>query len=213
MALVLSKLVTWMRPQSGSRDLRALVYLDEVFGFVPPTAQPPTKRVLLTLLKQGRAFGVGLLLATQNPVDLDYKAMSNAGTWMIGRLQTERDKARILEGLRSAAGGFDLEAMGDRITGLGSREFVLHNTLDRDGPKLFTTRWAMSCLRGPLTRDQVSLLSGEGAAAAPAHPRPPGPGKQGRRPRLRLLPRRRRIWPLPSPSAGALRGPGRPLVE
>ena len=98
---------------------------------------------------------------------------------MIGRLQTERDKARILEGLRSAAGGFDLEAMGDRITGLGSREFVLHNTLDRDGPKLFTTRWAMSCLRGPLTRDQVSLLSGEGAAAAPAHPAPSGPREAG----------------------------------
>ena len=166
-ALVLSKLVTWMRQQSGSGDLRALVYLDEVFGFVPPTAEPPTKRVLLTLLKQGRAFGVGLLLATQNPVDLDYKAMSNAGTWMIGRLQTERDKARILEGLRSAAGGFDLGAMSDLVTGLGSREFVLHNTHDRGGPKLFTTRWAMSYLRGPLTRDQVSLLTGPPRATVP----------------------------------------------
>ena len=156
--LVLSKLVTWMRRQAGTGDLRALVYLDEVFGFVPPTAEPPAKRVILTLMKQARAFGVGMLLATQNPVDLDYKAMSNAGTWVIGRLQTERDKARILEGLRAAAGGVDIDAVSDLIGGLGSREFVYHNTHEQGGPRLFTSRWAMSYLRGPLTREQIALL-------------------------------------------------------
>src|SRR5690606_5523611 len=94
--------------QSGTNNLRALVYMDEVVGFVPPTAEPPAKRPIMTLLKQARAYGVGVVLATQNPVDLDYKAMSNAGTWMVGRLQTERDKARVLEALRSAEGGVDL---------------------------------------------------------------------------------------------------------
>ncbi len=106
---VLSKVVTWMRGLPGTTDLRALVYMDEVFGYVPPTAAPPSKKPILTLLKQGRAFGVGTVLATQNPVDLDYKAMSNAGTWLVGRLQTERDKARVLEGLRSAAGDTDVD--------------------------------------------------------------------------------------------------------
>ena len=114
--LVYSKLVTWMRGQSGTSDLRALAYMDEVFGYVPPTAMPPAKKPILTILKQGRAFGVGLVLSTQNPVDLDYKAMSNAGTWFVGRLQTENDKARVLEGLRSAAGG-----LGRRCVGQGDR--------------------------------------------------------------------------------------------
>ena len=103
--LLLSKVVSWMRGLAGASDLRALVYMDEVFGFAPPTANPPSKKPILTMLKQARAFGVGLVLSTQNPVDLDYKAMSNTGTWMVGRLQTERDKARILEALESAAGG------------------------------------------------------------------------------------------------------------
>ena len=112
--LVLSKVVTWMRGLPGTTDLRALVYMDEVFGYVPPTAAPPSKKPILTLLKQGRAFGVGTVLATQNPVDLDYKAMSNAGTWLVGRLQTERDKARVLEGLRSAAGDTDVDTLDGR---------------------------------------------------------------------------------------------------
>ena len=116
---MLSKLVTWMRGQPGTTDLRALVYMDEVFGFVPPTAVPPAKKPILTILKQARAFGVGMVLATQNPVDLDYKAMANAGTWMVGRLQTENDKARVLEGLRSAAGGADVAALDATIGGLG----------------------------------------------------------------------------------------------
>ena len=155
--LLLSKVVTWMRRQAGTGDLRALVYMDEVFGFVPPTAQPPAKKPILTMLKQARAFGVGLLLSTQNPVDLDYKAMSNAGTWCIGRLQTERDKARIVEALQSARGDTDVKALDATISGLDKRQFLLHNTSE-SVPALFTTRWALSYLRGPLTREQVSTL-------------------------------------------------------
>ena len=155
--LLLSKVVTWMRRQAGTGHLRALVYMDEVFGFVPPTAQPPAKKPILTMLKQGRAFGVGLLLSTQNPVDLDYRAMSNAGTWCIGRLQTERDKARIVEALQSARGDTDVAALDATISGLDKRQFLLHNTRE-PAPALFTTRWALSYLRGPLTREQVSTL-------------------------------------------------------
>jgi hypothetical protein len=165
-SLVLSKVITWMRAQSGTTDLRALLYMDEVFGFAPPTANPPAKAPILTLLKQARAYGVGFVLSTQNPVDLDYKAMSNAGTWMIGRLQTERDKARVLEALRAASGDVDLDAIDRSISGLGKRQFVLHNTHDRGGPKLFTTRWAMSYLRGPLTREQITELTASDAARA-----------------------------------------------
>jgi len=165
--LVLSKVITWMRRQEGTGSLRALVYMDEVFGFVPPTANPPAKRPILTILKQARAYGVGLLLSTQNPVDLDYKAMSNAGTWCIGRLQTERDKARIIEALSSASGDVDVSALDERISGLAKRSFVLHNTHD-PSPAMFTTRWAMSYLRGPLTMSQISMLSA-GRKEATAH--------------------------------------------
>jgi uncharacterized protein DUF87 len=163
--LVLSKLVTWMRGQSGTTDLRALVYMDEVFGFAPPTAAPPAKKPILTILKQARAFGVGMVLSTQNPVDLDYKAMSNAGTWMVGRLQTDNDKARVLDGLKSAAGGTDLAALDATIGGLGKRAFMLVSA-KASKPVVFTTRWAMSYLRGPLTRDQVSALSRDSEVAA-----------------------------------------------
>ena len=165
-SLVLSKVITWMRAQSGTTDLRALLYMDEVFGFAPPTANPPAKGPILTLLKQARAYGVGFLLSTQNPVDLDYKAMSNAGTWMIGRLQTERDKARVLEALSAASGDVDLKAIDRSISGLGKRQFILHNTHERGGSKLFTTRWAMSYLRGPLTRDQLATLTADDPARA-----------------------------------------------
>lgn len=147
MTLLLSKVITWMRAQSGTGDLRVLVYMDEVFGFVPPTAEPPAKRPILTLLKQGRAFGVGMLLSTQNPVDLDYKAMSNAGTWCVGRLQTERDKARIIEALESARGDSDDVVLDDAISGLGKRQFLLHNTHE-SAPVIFTTRWPCRTLRG-----------------------------------------------------------------
>ena len=158
--LLLSKVVTWMRQQQGTSDLRAMIYMDEVFGFAPPTAEPPSKKPILTLLKQARAFGVGLLLSTQNPVDLDYKAMSNAGTWMIGRLQTERDKARILEGLKSASGSVDVGLFDNLISDLGKRQFVLQSTRSKE-PQVFSTRWAMSYLAGPLSREQVANLTAD----------------------------------------------------
>ena len=172
--LVLSKLVTWMRRQSGTTDLRALLYMDEVAGYLPPTAAPPTKKPIMTLMKQARAFGIGVVLSTQNPVDIDYKALSNAGTWMIGRLQTDRDKQRLLDGMSAAAGGVDVGAVGDTISGLAKREFVLKRA-GKDQPEVFTTRWAMSYLRGPLTRDQIATLMSEQKAAVAATPAAPAP--------------------------------------
>jgi hypothetical protein len=158
--LLLSRTVTWMRRQAGTSDLRAIVYVDEVFGLAPPTAEPPSKKPMLTIFKQARAHGVGMVVATQNPVDLDYKLMSNAGTWMVGRLQTERDKARIVEALRSASGDVDVAEWDARIGGLGKRQFLLHSTGSAH-PRLFTTRWAMSFLRGPLTRAEIQRLQGD----------------------------------------------------
>jgi Helicase HerA, central domain len=158
-SLLLNEVVSWTRAQTGTTSLRAILYMDEIFGYLPPTANPPSKLPMLTLLKQARAFGVGVVLATQNPVDLDYKALSNAGTWFIGRLQTERDKARMLDGLQGAAAGqkFDRAAMESMIAGLGNRIFLMNNVHD-DGPLVFETRWVMSYLRGPLTRDQIKTL-------------------------------------------------------
>ena len=165
--LVFAKLVTWMRGQAGTADLRALAYMDEVAGYVPPTAVPPAKKPILTILKQGRAFGLGLVLSTQNPVDLDYKAMSNAGTWLVGRLQTENDKARVLEGLRSATGGADIAALDASIGALQKRQFMLVSAKDSQ-PRVFATRWAMSYLRGPLTKEQVQLLMSKAPRPVPA---------------------------------------------
>lgn len=155
--LVFSKLVTWMRGQPGTPDLRALAYMDEVFGYMPPSAEPPPKKPMLTIFKQGRAFGLGLVLSTQNPVDLDYKAMSNAGTWLVGRLQTENDKARVLEGLRSAAGGTDIAALSAGLGALQKRQFMLVSAKSST-PRVLGSRFAMSYLRGPLTKEQVGVL-------------------------------------------------------
>ena len=152
--LLFSAVETWMRTQKGSTSLRALLYMDEIFGYLPPTAVPPSKGPLLRMLKQARAFGLGLLLATQNPVDVDYKALSNAGTWFIGKLQTEQDKNRLLDGLESASGGLSRSAMDTAISGLGKRVFVLHNVHEK-APVLFQTRWTMNFLAGPLTRTQI----------------------------------------------------------
>ena len=171
-ALILSKLVTWTRRQGGTSDLRALLYMDEVAGYLPPTANPPSKKPIMTLLKQARAFGVGVVLSTQNPVDIDYKALSNAGTWIIGRLQTERDKARLVDGLTSATGGVDISVLGDTISGLGKRQFVLKR-VGSDQPTLTTTRWAMSYLRGPLVRSEISRLAEAGLVATPVTPAVP----------------------------------------
>jgi hypothetical protein len=159
--LLLSQMVGWMRTQSGTSSLRALLYMDEIFGYFPPVANPPSKLPLLTLLKQARAFGLGVVLATQNPVDLDYKGLANTGTWFIGRLQTERDKARVLEGLEGAsttAGQrFDRGRMEEVLAGLGNRIFLMNN-VHEDKPVLFETRWCLSYLRGPLTRAQIKTL-------------------------------------------------------
>jgi hypothetical protein len=170
-SLLLNQVVGWMRTQSGTSSLRALLYMDEIFGFFPPVANPPSKTPLLTLLKQARAFGVGVVLATQNPVDLDYKGLSNTGTWFIGRLQTDRDKARVLDGLEGAAGGagkgFDRAGLERTLSGLSSRVFLLNN-VHEDRPVVFETRWVMSYLRGPLTRGQIKTLMDPRRAAAAA---------------------------------------------
>jgi hypothetical protein len=159
--ILLNEVVSWMRSQTGTSSLRAILYMDEIFGYFPPIANPPSKQPMLTLMKQARAFGLGVVLATQNPVDLDYKGLSNAGTWFLGRLQTERDKARVLEGLEgaSAAAGstFDRSRMEATLAGLGNRVFMMNNVHD-DAPVVFQTRWALSYLRGPLSRDQISSL-------------------------------------------------------
>lgn len=168
-AMLLNDLISWMREQQGTSSLRAILYMDEIFGYMPPTANPPTKRLLLTLLKQARAYGLGLVLATQNPVDLDYKGLSNTGTWFIGRLQTERDKARVMDGLEGAAQSarFDRQRMEQTLAGLGKRRFLLHN-VHEDEAVIFSTRWVMSYLAGPLTRDQIKALTVIDAAPAEA---------------------------------------------
>ncbi len=178
-SMLLNELIAWMRAQQGTPSLRAILYMDEIFGYMPPVANPPSKRLFLTLLKQARAYGLGLVLATQNPVDLDYKGLSNTGTWFIGRLQTERDKARVMEGLEGAsAGNFDKQAMERTIAGLGKRRFLLHN-VHEDEPVVFNTRWVMSYLAGPLTRDHIrDLMGGPKAALAAATASPAAPRKK-----------------------------------
>lgn len=179
-AMLLNRLLGWMYSQPGTTSLRALLYMDEIFGFFPPVANPPTKKPMLTLLKQARAFGIGTVLATQNPVDLDYKGLTNAGTWFIGRLQAERDKARVLDGLIGASnsagkGGLDRRELENIISGLKSRVFLLHN-VHAAGPLIFQTRWAMSYLRGPLTREQIARLR---EAEAPAREEQAGAALSG----------------------------------
>ena len=173
-SLLLNEVLSWMRKQPGTTSLRALLYMDEVAGYMPPVANPPSKPPLLTLLKQARAFGVGVVLSTQNPGDLDYKGLSNLGTWMIGRLQTERDKSKVLDGLEGAlsgAGAFDRAQLDTTLSALGKRVFLLHN-VHEDAPEIFETRWTLSYLRGPVTRDQIrQLMSGRPAVA-------PSPAKE-----------------------------------
>jgi hypothetical protein len=169
--LVLNEVIAWMRNQSGTSSLRAIFYMDEIFGYFPPTANPPSKMPMLTLLKQARAFGLGCVLATQNPVDLDYKGLANCGTWMIGRLQTERDKLRVIEGLESAiagSGGFDRAALDRMMSALTQRVFLVRNVHD-DAPYLMKSRWALSFLRGPLTGPEITrVMAPRKALAAPA---------------------------------------------
>jgi hypothetical protein len=190
--LLFAAVESWMRAQRGTANLRALIYFDEILGYLPPVANPPSRVVMLRMLKQARAFGVGLLLATQNPVDVDYKGLSNAGTWIIGRLQTDQDKQRLLDGLDSAGGGLDRGEVDVLISRLGKRTFLLHNVHAKK-PQIFQTRWVMNYLAGPLTRSQIPALmrllpsraeapsarpgsaaAGPSAAAAPAPVSPAG---------------------------------------
>lgn len=172
-SLLLNEIVAWMRRQSGTTSLRAIVYMDEIFGYLPPVANPPSKLPMLTLLKQARAFGVGVVLATQNPVDLDYKALANIGTWFIGHLQTDRDKARVIEGLLGTSSKLSKADLEKILGGLGSRKFLLNN-VHEDAPVVFESRWVMSYLRGPLTRDQIKILMA-GRQTAPATSSAPAP--------------------------------------
>ncbi len=167
--LLLSAVEAWMRSQAGTPALRAIIYFDEIFGYLPPIGNPPSKPVMMRLLKQARAFGVGQMLVTQNPADVDYKALSNAGTWFIGKLQTERDKARLLDGLESAlSGNLDRTGYDKLISTLGKRMFLLHN-VHSGQPQLLHTRWAMNYLAGPLTRAQIPALNRlAGATTQPA---------------------------------------------
>jgi hypothetical protein len=167
-ALILNKIVSWVRQQPGTSDLRCLLYMDEIFGYFPPTANPPTKKPLITLLKQARAYGLGVLLSTQNPVDLDYRGLANMGFWAIGRLQTTQDQARIKSGIEAALAdssfGQDFESL---IAGVQKRVFLIHD-IHRRKPELVHSRFAMSYLRGPLTRNEIELLTPDDAASAPA---------------------------------------------
>lgn len=176
--LLFAAIEAWMRSQRGTGSLRALIYFDEILGYLPPVANPPSRPILLRMLKQARAFGVGLLLATQNPIDVDYRGLSNAGTWMIGRLQTERDKARLLDGLDAAGGGLDRQEVDRIISALGKRTFFLHN-VHAKAPKIFQTRWVMNYLAGPLMRTQIpQLMQLPGVVAPGAVAQPPHPGAE-----------------------------------
>jgi hypothetical protein len=169
-SLLLNEALAWTRTQSGTTSLRAIIYMDEIFGYFPPVSNPPSKKPLLTLLKQARAFGVGILMATQNPVDLDYKGLANCGTWFIGRLQTERDKNRLMDGLEGAAtetgGHLDRQQLEQMLANLGKRMFLMNNVHD-SAPTVFESRWALSYLRGPLTRAQIKTLMDQRKTAAP----------------------------------------------
>ncbi len=178
-ALLLGEVLGWVRAQSGTTSLRAVLYMDEIAGYFPPVANPPSKAPLLTLLKQARAYGLGIVLATQNPVDLDYKGLANIGTWFLGRLQTERDKNRLLDGLEGAAGqgnqALNRKTLDATLSALKNRVFLMRNVHD-DGPAVFETRWAMSYLRGPLTRDQIRVLMSSRPGVEAAAPQRPAPG-------------------------------------
>jgi hypothetical protein len=208
-SLLLNETLGWVRSQSGTTSLRAVIYMDEIFGYIPPVANPPSKLPLLTLLKQARAFGVGVVLATQNPVDLDYKGLSNTGTWFIGRLQTERDRARVLDGLEGVAAGsdtrFDRARMESILGGLGNRIFLLNN-VHEDAPEVFETRWAMSYLRGPLTRNQIrQLMAGRKREPAPSRPASAPAAAAAPRPAIGRE-------AAASPSDAALRSGARPVL-
>ncbi len=207
-ALILNKLKTWMRKQPGTGELRLIFYMDEIFGYFPPSANPPTKKPLLTLLKQARAYGVGIVLATQNPVDLDYKGLANMGFWAIGRLQTERDQDRVRQGVEAALADAGMgDTFADLIAGVQKRVFLIHD-IHRKAPVLVHSRWAMSYLRGPITRDEIRNLPGgaglyQPAARTPAVSRSSSPSFSASAPAAgeeRTAPTRAAIGPPPLPA-------------
>jgi len=156
--LLLNKYIAWMRRQSGTSALKTLLYMDEIYGFFPPSKNPPSKEPMLLLLKQARAFGVGVVLSTQNPVDLDYKGLSNIGTWFIGRLQTTQDIKRVIDGLGGKIGSsFDKSEIKTILANLQKRTFFLKSAHLED-IRLFSTRWVLSYLKGPLKRDEIATL-------------------------------------------------------
>jgi hypothetical protein len=205
--ILLNEVLAWIRTQPGTSSLRAILYMDEIFGYFPPIANPPSKLPMLTLLKQARAFGLGVVLATQNPVDLDYKGLSNAGTWFLGRLQTQRDKDRVLEGLEgasTAAGhAFDRKKMDETLSGLGNRVFVMNN-VHEDQPVVFQTRWTLSYLRGPLTREQIQTLMTS---------RKPASTEQSERESVSPATSATASASSPSSTAPSSTGSGRPIVS
>lgn len=166
-SLLLNHILTWMRRQEGTSSLKALLYMDEIFGYFPPSSNPPSKQPMLTLLKQARSFGIGIILSTQNPVDIDYKGLSNIGTWFIGRLQTKQDKEKVIDGLSSASeGAIDKNALMTLLSNLDKRVFILKN-INEDGLKVFTTRWALSYLKGPISKDDIRKLMHEKQTKTP----------------------------------------------
>jgi hypothetical protein len=162
LGLLLDQMLSYVRGLSGSSSLRALLVFDEIFGFLPPHPHnPPTKRPLLALLKQARAFGVGTIVATQNPMDVDYKALSNAGAWIIGRLQTDADRERVVEGLRGADGGLSGLEPGEvenLLRNLPPRTFFVRDVHAKPACGLVRSRCAMSWLRGPVTRRELAAV-------------------------------------------------------
>ncbi len=209
--MLLNEVLSWVRSQPGSRSLRALLYMDEIFGYFPPTANPPSKKPMLTLLKQARAFGVGVVLSTQNPVDLDYKGLSNTGTWFLGRLQTERDKLRVIDGLEgaTAAAGvtFDRAHIERLLSGLGSRVFLMNN-VHEDAPVLFQTRWVLSYLAGPLTREHIKRLH----AMSPRATTPTTVAKAAKAAKPATVTSRRRAAAAAQRVAAAALGGARPIL-
>jgi Helicase HerA, central domain len=208
--LLYSAVETWMRTQAGTTSLRALVYFDEIFGYLPPVANPPSKQPMLRMLKQARAFGVGQVLVTQNPVDVDYKALSNAGTWMVGKLQTDQDKQRLLDGLESAMAGSLNRAEYDRlISTLGKRVFLLHN-VHAKAPVLFQTRWAMNYLTGPLTRTQIPDLNKLAGAGLQPSMQPQPDTQSAAASSQAPAPVQAQAYPQSAPTAGKA---GQPVAE
>jgi hypothetical protein len=156
--LLLNAMIGWMRRQQGTSSLKALLYMDEIFGYFPPNRNPPSKKPMLLLLKQARAFGLGVVLSTQNPVDLDYKGLSNIGTWFVGRLQTSQDQNKVLDGIVGASDGtLDRSTVKRLLSDMKGRQFLL-TSAHLDEPLMFETRWVMSYLKGPISLREIGKL-------------------------------------------------------